>query len=82
LIQEDLLRALDEGKIAAAILDVCDPEPLPPEHPFWTHPRVMLTPHIASMTQPETAVDVVLDNIRRHRSGLPLSGLVDRRSGY
>jgi glyoxylate/hydroxypyruvate reductase A len=82
LVQDDLLRALDEERLSAAILDVTDPEPLPPEHPLWTHPRVVLTPHIASETQPETAVDAVLDNIRRHRRGEPLVGLVDRERGY
>ena len=65
-----------------AILDVCEPEPLPPGHPFWAHPKVVLTPHIASMTQPETAVEAVIDNIRRHREGLPMVGLVDRARGY
>jgi glyoxylate/hydroxypyruvate reductase A len=82
LVQDDLLRALDEGQLGQAILDVCEPEPLPPGHPFWTHPRVTLTPHIASMTQPETAVEAVIGNIRRHRQGLPMIGLVDRISGY
>ena len=82
LVQDDLLRALDAGQLSAAVLDVCEPEPLPASHPLWTHPRVMLTPHIASMTQPETAVDVVLDNVRRHRSGQPLTGLVERARGY
>jgi glyoxylate/hydroxypyruvate reductase A len=82
LVQQDLLQALDAGQIANAILDVCEPEPLPPGHPFWTHPKVVLTPHIASMTQPETAADAVLDNIRRHREGLPMHGLVDRTRGY
>ncbi|CAN7418323.1 glyoxylate/hydroxypyruvate reductase A [Pseudoduganella sp. LjRoot289] len=82
LMQEDLLQALDQGQLGGAVLDVCEPEPLPPGHPFWTHPKVVLTPHIASMTQPETAVDAVVDNIRRHREGLPMTGLVDRASGY
>ena len=82
LVQEDLIRALDEGQLSCAILDVCEPEPLPRDHPFWTHPKVVLTPHIASMTQPETAVDAVLDNICRHREGLPMIGLVDRARGY
>ena len=82
LVQQDLLQALDEGQVGKAILDVCEPEPLPPGHPFWAHPKVELTPHIASMTQPETAVDVVIDNIRRHRAGLPMIGLVDRARGY
>jgi glyoxylate/hydroxypyruvate reductase len=82
LVQEDLLQALDEGRLGNAILDVCEPEPLPSDHPFWRHPKITLTPHIASMTQPETAVEAVLENIRRHREGLPMVGLVDRARGY
>lgn len=82
LAQQDLLHALDEGQLSSAILDVFEPEPLPPEHPFWRHPKVLLTPHIASMTQPETAVEAVVDNLRRHRVGLPMVGLVDRARGY
>jgi glyoxylate/hydroxypyruvate reductase A len=82
LVQQDLLQALEEGKVGKAILDVCEPEPLPPGHPFWAHPQVELTPHIASMTQPETAVEAVINNIRRHREGLPMIGLVDRARGY
>lgn len=82
LVQRDLLQALDTGQVGHAILDVCEPEPLPPGDPLWTHPRVMLTPHIASMTQPETAADAVIDNLWRHREGLPMSGLVDRSLGY
>lgn len=82
VVQQDLLNALDAGRISNAILDVADPEPLPPDHLFWRHPRVVLTPHIASETQPETAVDAVLANIRRHRNGEPLMGLIDRGRGY
>lgn len=82
LVQDDLLQALDTGRLSRAILDVSDPEPLPPEHRFWTHPAVVLTPHIASMTQPDTAVDAVVDNLRRYHQGLPMIGLVDRTLGY
>ena len=82
LVQQDLLQALDQGQLSSAILDVCEPEPLPPAHPFWHHPQVVLTPHIASMTQPETAVEAMLDNLRRHRVGLPMVGQVDRVRGY
>ena len=57
-------------------------EPLPADHPFWGHPRVVLTPHIASMTQPESSARVLLDNIRRHRAGEPMVGQVDRGRGY
>ena len=53
LVQDDLLAALDSGQIAAAVLDVTDPEPLPAGHSFWTDPRIMLTPHIACITQVE-----------------------------
>jgi glyoxylate/hydroxypyruvate reductase A len=82
LDQQALIDALDSGHLRNAILDVTDPEPLPPTHPFWSHPRVRITPHIASATRPETAVEVVLDNIRRHREGLPMLGLIDRARGY
>lgn len=82
LVDADLLEALDSGRLSRAILDVTDPEPLPPEHPFWTHPRVFVTPHVASMTQPETAAPILLENIRRHQRGEPLPDVVDRGRGY
>jgi glyoxylate/hydroxypyruvate reductase A len=82
LEQQDLLDALDSGQVSAAVLDVCMPEPLPAAHPFWHHPRILMTPHIASMTQPETAAGIVLDNIARHRQGKPLLGAIDRVKGY
>src|SRR6266567_4295850 len=66
LDSQALLEALDSGHLSSAILDVCEPEPPPPLHPFWTHPRILLTPHVASMTQPQTAASVLLENIRRH----------------
>jgi glyoxylate/hydroxypyruvate reductase A len=68
--------------LSGAVLDVTDPEPLPAGHPFWSHPRILLTPHNASMTTPDTAVDYVLDVIARHRRGEDLPGLVDRSRGY
>lgn len=82
LVTQDLLQALDKGQLAEAVLDVTDPEPLPPEHPLWLHPRVRITPHIASMTQPQTAARVAIDNLRRFARGEPLLGLVDRTRGY
>lgn len=82
LVEADLLAALDSGALSGAVLDVTDPEPLPAGHPFWSHPRILLTPHNASMTSPDTAVDFVLDVIARHRRGEDLPGLVDRRRGY
>jgi glyoxylate/hydroxypyruvate reductase A len=82
LDQNALLEALDSGRLSAAVLDVCEPEPLPGGHPFWRHPRILLTPHIAGVTRPETAARVVLENIRRHRRGEPLRDVVDRAAGY
>jgi glyoxylate/hydroxypyruvate reductase A len=82
LVQDDLLAALDSCHLSAAVLDVCEPEPLPAGHPLRTHPRIMLTPHIASMTQPETAVDAVLENLRRHQAGEALHGAIERERGY
>lgn len=63
-------------------MDVTAPEPLPPGHAFWQHPAVWLTPHIASQTQPESAVEALLDNIRRFERGEPMIGVVDREKGY
>ncbi len=77
-----LLAALDDGRLDSAIVDVTDPEPLPAGHPFWTHPRIRITPHIASATRPDTAVDAVLANLARHRAGQPMIGVVDRARGY
>ena len=82
LVAEDLLNALDAGQLAEAVLDVTDPEPLLESDPLWRHPRVRITPHIASMTQPQTAARVVIDNLRRHAQGEALVGLVDRARGY
>jgi glyoxylate/hydroxypyruvate reductase len=82
LDHEALLHALDSGQLSAAVLDVTSPEPLPVGHPIWSHPRIILTPHIASVTQPESAARAVINNIRRHRAGLDPIGLVDRQRGY
>jgi glyoxylate/hydroxypyruvate reductase A len=82
LVQPDLLAALESGRLSSAILDVTDPEPLPAGHPFWQHPRIMITPHIASQTRPDTAVDFVLEVIAAHRAGKSLPGRVDRARGY
>jgi glyoxylate/hydroxypyruvate reductase A len=82
LDQTALLEALDSGRLAAAMLDVTDPEPLPEDHPLWSHPKVMITPHIASVTQPHTAAQSVIENIRRHRAGNDLIGVIDRTRGY
>ena len=83
LIDDDaLLAALDDGQVAHATLDVFRTEPLPPEHPYWAHPQVTVTPHIASETRPATAAKVIAENVRRCEAGEPLLFLVDRDLGY
>jgi glyoxylate/hydroxypyruvate reductase A len=83
LIDDDaLLAALDRGHIRHATLDVFREEPLPAEHPFWSHPKVTVTPHIASETRPKSASRVIAENIRRGEAGEPLLHLVDRELGY
>lgn len=83
LIDDDaLLAALDSGSLCHATLDVFRTEPLPPGHPFWAHPRVTVTPHIASQTRPDTAAEVIAENIRRGEAGEPFLHLVDPEAGY
>ena len=83
LIDEDaLLAALHSGQVAAATLDVFRTEPLPAGHPFWAHPRVTVTPHIAAETRPVTAARVIAENLRRLATDEPLLHLVDRARGY
>ena len=77
-----LLAALDRGQIGHATLDVFRTEPLPTEHPYWAHPRVTVTPHIASVTPAHTAAHVIAENIRRGEAGEPFLYLVDRKRGY
>ncbi|MDZ3992863.1 glyoxylate/hydroxypyruvate reductase A [Pseudomonas sp. Teo4] len=82
LVEQDLLDALDSGQLSAAVLDVLQQEPAAAQHPFWKHPNILLTPHIAAMTQPESAFPNLLENIRRFARGEPMQGLVDRQQGY
>ncbi|MGM0583365.1 MAG: 2-hydroxyacid dehydrogenase [Pseudomonadota bacterium] len=77
-----LLEALDSGRLSHATLDVFRQEPLPADHPFWTHPKVTVTPHIASATRPETAADALVAQIGRLARGEPLRHVVDREQGY
>lgn len=82
VVEEDLLAALDEGHIAGATLDTFRQEPLPVDHPFWTHSKVRLTPHSAGITIPQQAAPQVVENLRRVQAGEPLLNLVDRAKGY
>jgi glyoxylate/hydroxypyruvate reductase A len=82
VVDADLLAALDSGHVAGAALDVFEPEPLPPGHPYWAHPRVVMTPHAASITIPSSAAAQVVENIHRARAGQKLVNLVDFAAGY
>src|SRR5437764_2176895 len=82
LVEEDLFPALDSGQLSGAVLDVFREEPLPPDHPFWRHPRIIVTPHVAAATHPPTAAPIILDNIRRFQQGRPLLNRVDPAQGY
>lgn len=82
VVAADLLAALDAGHLAGAALDVFEPEPLPPDSPFWSHPKVIVTPHAASATIPASVAPQVIENIRRARAGAPLLHQVDLAAGY
>ena len=83
LIDDDaLLAELTSGRLGHATLDVFRTEPLPADHPFWAHPRVTITPHIAADTRPDSAANVITENIRRGEAGQPFLHLVNRSLGY
>jgi glyoxylate/hydroxypyruvate reductase A len=82
VVDDDLLSLLDSGHLAGAMLDVFRDEPLPPEHRFWHHPRVVLTPHISASTQVDESVAQIAAKIRRLEAGLPITGIVARDQGY
>ena len=78
----ELLKALDSGKLSACTLDVFDKEPLPPEHPFWSHDRVTVTPHISAPTRLRSSIRSILINIDRLNKGLQPLGLVEKKRFY
>lgn len=83
VIDDDaLIAAMDSGHIAGAALDVFRTEPLPEDHPFWSHPKVTVTPHYSSNGGAKFGVGVVVENIRRVRAGQPLQDVVDKEAGY
>jgi glyoxylate/hydroxypyruvate reductase A len=82
VVEADLLAALDTGQIAGAMLDVFGDEPLPESHSFWTHPGVIVTPHIAGVTIAAEAEAQVIENVRRMERGEAPVGVVDRAQGY
>ncbi len=80
--ENDLLEALDTGRINHAVLDVFETEPLPADHPFWLHSGITLTPHVASQTVPSSAVGHIVKGIKKHQAGEPLEFLYDPKLGY
>jgi len=82
LVEEDLIYALDMGLLDYVTLDVFQKEPLPESHPFWSRDNITITPHIASVTQPEEVAEIILENYKRMRSNLDLLYRVDRYKGY
>ena len=82
VVDADLVALLDSGHLAGAVLDVFREEPLPAAHPFWHHPRIVVTPHVSAATLVEPAVAQIAAKIRRLEAGLPVTGVVDRSRGY
>jgi len=77
-----LLAALDSGQVQAACLDVFRQEPLPVVHPFWSHPAILVTPHISAVTRVDTVVAQIVENYQRSNKGLPLLNQVNLQQGY
>lgn len=81
IIESDLLAALDSGHLAGAVLDVFRAEPLPPDHPFWSHPKITVTPHVSGW-RVTGGLETVAENYRRLCAGEPILNEVDRAAGY
>lgn len=82
IVDRDLIEALDTGRLAGAVLDAFTEEPLPDNHPFWQHPKIVVTPHIASKTTPRTAAAEIAIDLRRLLAGKPPRHLVDVERGF
>lgn len=82
LVDADLLALLDSGHLAGAALDVFRTEPLPPDHPFWRHPKITVTPHTSARTLREESIAQIARKIRAFERGEPIAGVVDRSKGY
>eukprot|EP00892_Ulva_mutabilis_P011951 jgi/Ulvmu1/9128/UM005_0224.1 len=82
VVEEDLLEVLDSGALSSAILDVMRQEPLPEDSPLWTHSKVRLTAHTASLTNRTTAMRLITENYRRHQAGEAMVPVVDKLTGY
>lgn len=82
LVEPDLISALDDEQLAGACLDVFRTEPLPADHPFWTHAKIIMTPHNSSVTNPKSVAPQIIENYYRAIQGKPLLNQVDSTQGY
>jgi glyoxylate/hydroxypyruvate reductase len=82
LVEDDLLAALEQGLISGAFLDVFRKEPLPQDHPFWNNEKITLTPHIASVTNPSSAIPQIIENYKRLKNNKPLINKINPNLGY
>lgn len=82
LVEQDLIDALDQGHLSGALLDVFRTEPLPSDSPIWRHPKVIITPHVASVTTPKSAIELLLNNLSRLKTGQDLLHTVNHGQGY
>src|SRR6201999_4532508 len=82
VVPEDLIKALDSGQLSHASLDALRPEPLPPESPLWTHPKITIMPHVARRPPVTQLVTEIAANIRSVQSGGGLLQEIDRTTGY
>ncbi|MFY0683244.1 MAG: glyoxylate/hydroxypyruvate reductase A [Balneola sp.] len=82
LVEEDLIYGIDTGVLSGACLDVFEEEPLPENHLFWNRPKIMITPHVAAVTDSKEAAAQILENYKRSLSGIELENSVERKKGY
>ncbi|KAJ1562267.1 hypothetical protein HK405_014043 [Cladochytrium tenue] len=82
LVEADVIQALDAGVLETAVLDVFEREPLPADNPLWSHPHVVVTPHVSALTNPLTASSIIAETIRKHIDGEPLLNIVEFERGY
>ncbi|MEO1977212.1 MAG: NAD(P)-dependent oxidoreductase [Paracoccaceae bacterium] len=82
LVEEDLMALIDEGHLAGASFDVLRQEPLPADHPYWQHPKLRITPHVASGATPHAVAAQLVQSVQELRDGQPLSFEVDPGTGY
>ena len=82
LVDDDLIAAIDSGHLSGATLDVFHTEPLPETHPFWSHPKITVTPHIAAISEPRVAAQYLADRIAQFEQGEGLDNIVDPERGY